>query len=92
MRFSAKWPKRAISTRGSNRCTGAPTAVTALAEAEIEYADDPCYSIYVKFHVKDDKGVLTGLGADLSKTYCVIWTTTTWTLPGNLAICAGPGL
>ncbi|MDD5952821.1 MAG: isoleucine--tRNA ligase [Oscillospiraceae bacterium] len=63
---------------------------TALAEAEIEYAEDPCYSIYVKFQVKDDKGLLTKLGADLSKTYFVIWTTTTWTLPGNVAICVGP--
>ena len=63
---------------------------TALAEAEIEYAEDPCYSIYVKFTVKDDKGLLAAMGADLSKTYCVIWTTTTWTLPGNVAICVGP--
>lgn len=63
---------------------------TALAEAEIEYAEDPCYSIYVKFPVKEDKGVLTGLGVDPAKTYFVIWTTTTWTLPANLAICVGP--
>ncbi|MEG2074817.1 MAG: class I tRNA ligase family protein, partial [Angelakisella sp.] len=63
---------------------------TALAEAEIEYAEDPCDSIYVKFPVKDDNGKLTALGADLSKTFFVIWTTTTWTLPGNLAICVGP--
>ena len=63
---------------------------TALAEAEIEYAEDPCYSIYVKFPVKEDKGVLAGLGVDPAKTYFVIWTTTTWTLPANLAICVGP--
>lgn len=63
---------------------------TALAEAEIEYAEDPCYSIYVKFNVKDDKGLLSPMGVDLSKTYFVIWTTTTWTLPGNVAICVGP--
>ena len=67
-----------------------PDCNTALAEAEIEYADDDCYSIYVKFAVKDDKGILKAAGADLSKTYFVIWTTTTWTLPGNLAICLGP--
>ena len=30
------------------------------------------------------------MGADLSKTYFVIWTTTTWTLPANVAICVGP--
>ena len=67
-----------------------PQCETALAEAEIEYAEDPCDSIYVKFKVADDKGKLTALGADLAKTYFVIWTTTTWTLPGNLAICLGP--
>lgn len=63
---------------------------TALAEAEIEYGEDPCHSIYVKFNVTDDKGILTAMGADLSKTYFVIWTTTTWTLPANVAICVGP--
>ncbi len=63
---------------------------TALAEAEIEYGEDPCHSIYVKFKVTDDMGKLAALGADLDKTYFVIWTTTTWTLPANLAICVGP--
>ncbi len=63
---------------------------TALAEAEIEYGEDPCHSIYVKFNVTDDLGKLTAMGADLSKTYFVIWTTTTWTLPANVAICVGP--
>lgn len=63
---------------------------TALAEAEIEYAEDPCDSIYVKFRVTDDMGKLAAMGADLKKTYFVIWTTTTWTLPANVAICVGP--
>ncbi len=67
-----------------------PDCQTALAEAEIEYAEDPCYSVYVKFGVADDKGLLTKLGAQLNNTYFVIWTTTTWTLPANLAICLGP--
>jgi len=67
-----------------------PECQTALAEAEIEYAEDPCFSIYVKFAVKDDLGKLSALGADISKTFFVIWTTTTWTLPGNVAICVGP--
>lgn len=62
---------------------------TALAEAEIEYKDDPCTSVYVKFAVKDDKGKLSGI-VDLSKTYFVIWTTTIWTLPGNMAIAVHP--
>jgi isoleucyl-tRNA synthetase len=67
-----------------------PDCNTALAEAEIEYSNDPCHSIYVKFNVKDDKGLFTELGLDLKDVYFVIWTTTTWTLPGNLAICLGP--
>ena len=62
---------------------------TALAEAEIEYATDPCTSIYVKFRMTDDKGKLAGI-CDLANTYVVIWTTTTWTLPGNLAIALNP--
>ena len=66
-----------------------PFDQTALAEAEIEYADDPCTTIFVKFPVADDKGKL-GQYADLSRTYFVIWTTTIWTLPGNLAIALHP--
>jgi len=67
-----------------------PHDETALAEAEIEYADAPCTSIYVKFPLKDDKGLLSKY-APLDKTYIVIWTTTPWTLPGNLAISLNPG-
>ncbi len=63
---------------------------TALAEAEIEYAEDPCVSVYVKFKVADDLGKISAMGIDPDKTYFIIWTTTTWTLPGNLAICVGP--
>ena len=66
-----------------------PKDETALAEAEIEYATDSCTSIFVKFAIKDDAGKLAGV-CDLSKTYFVIWTTTTWTLPGNLAIALNP--
>ena len=67
-----------------------PECKTALAEAEIEYAEDPCHSIYVKFNVTDDLGKLSAMGVDPNKAYFVIWTTTTWTLPGNVAICVGP--
>ncbi len=66
-----------------------PSDETALAEAEIEYAEDKCTSIYVKFLVHDDKGLFSDV-ADLSKTYFIIWTTTTWTLPGNVAITVHP--
>lgn len=67
-----------------------PDCETALAEAEIEYSEDKTESIYVKFAVKDDKGKFSGMVEDLSDVYFVIWTTTTWTLPGNLAICLNP--
>jgi isoleucyl-tRNA synthetase len=67
-----------------------PSCETALAEAEIEYSDDTTNSIYVKFRLKDDKGVFSNLGIDLKDIYYVIWTTTTWTIPSNLAVCLGP--
>lgn len=63
---------------------------TALAEAEIEYAEDKCHSIFVKFNVTDDKGFFQKLCVDKKDVCFVIWTTTTWTLPGNVAICLGP--
>jgi len=65
-----------------------PKDETALAEAEIEYQDDPCTTVYVKFPMKDDLGKLGHV--DCSKLFFVIWTTTIWTLPGNLGICLNP--
>jgi len=62
---------------------------TALAEAEIEYADETSPSIYVKFRLKDDIGdpipALAG-----KNVYVVIWTTTPWTIPANLGIAIHP--
>lgn len=66
-----------------------PECQTALAEAEIEYSEDNCYSIFVKFPVLADGAKFRRKGAVLENTYFVIWTTTTWTLPGNVAICLG---
>ena len=65
-----------------------PHDETALAEAEIEYQDDPCTTVYVKFPMHDDQGKLGDF--DKSKLFFVIWTTTIWTLPGNLAIALHP--
>lgn len=65
-----------------------PHDETALAEAEIEYQEDPCTTAYVKFPLWDDGGKLAGF--DHSKLFFVIWTTTIWTLPGNLAIALHP--
>ena len=61
-----------------------PSSESALAEAEIEYADVLSHSIYVAFPVKDGKGVVD------QDARLVIWTTTPWTLPANLAISAHP--
>lgn len=57
---------------------------TALAEAEIEYGDKTSPSIYVKFPVKDGRGVLP------MDAFIIIWTTTPWTLPANNAISLHP--
>ena len=76
--------------RGLKPVYWCPECKTALAEAEIEYAEDPCHSIYVKFRVSDDLGKFSAMGIDPAKVSFVIWTTTTWTLPANVAICVGP--
>ena len=70
-----------------------PECRTALAEAEIEYGEDDCDSIFVRFHVtQDPDGVLAKYGIPMDKTWFVIWTTTTWTLPANEAICLNGAL
>ncbi len=61
-----------------------PSSETALAEAEVEYKDMKTPTIYVKFKVKDGKGILD------DDTYFVIWTTTPWTVPANQGICLNP--
>ena len=81
-----KMAEKGLIYKGMKPVYWCPADQTALAEAEIEYADDPCTTIFVKFPVRDDKGKL-GQYADLSKVYFVIWTTTPWTIPGNFAIC-----
>lgn len=78
--------KKGYIYKGMKPVYWCPFDQTALAEAEIEYQDDPCTTIFVKFPVRDDKGKLAQY-ADLAKTYFVIWTTTPWTIPGNMAIC-----
>ena len=81
--------KRGYIYKGLKPVYCCPKDETALAEAEIEYQTDKCTSIYVKFKVSDDLGKLASI-CDLDNTYFVIWTTTTWTLPGNLAIALNP--
>src|SRR6185436_16387171 len=73
--------------RGLRSIHWCPTDRTALAEAEIEYADIPSPSIHVRFPLRSDPdGVLAGLGA----VEAVAWTTTPWTLPANLGLMIDP--
>ncbi len=81
-----KMAEKGLIYKGMKPVYWCPHDQTALAEAEIEYQDDPCTTIFVKFPVRDDKGKL-GQYCDLAKTFFVIWTTTPWTIPGNFAIC-----
>ena len=74
--------------KGLKPVTWCPFCTTAVAEADIEYHEDGCTSAYVKFKIADDQGKLSQF--DLNNTYFVIWTTTIWTLPGNMAICLNP--
>lgn len=60
-----------------------PSSESALAEAEIEYHDKKDRTIFVAFDVVDGKGLVDG-------ARFVIWTTTPWTLPANLAITLNP--
>ena len=62
---------------------------TALAEAEVEYHDHTSSSIYVKFPVRED---FSDVAPELAgkKVFVVIWTTTPWTLPANLAVALHP--
>ena len=63
-----------------------PSSESSLAEAEIEYQDKRSPSIYVAFDVKDSKGIVD------EDAKFVIWTTTPWTLPSNVAITVHPDL
>ena len=65
-----------------------PHCHTALAEAEIEYHEDPSPGIYVKFPLEQAEKLNPELKA--KKVSVVIWTTTPWTLPANLAIALHP--
>lgn len=65
---------------------------TALAEAEVEYADHTSTSIYVRFKFDEEATEKIGKLVDLpnKNVYAVIWTTTPWTIPSNMAISMHP--
>ena len=80
----AKMAMRGLIYKGLKPVYWSWSSETALAEAEIEYKDIKSYAIYVAFDVKDGKGVVP------NGSKAVIWTTTPWTLPANLAISVHP--
>ncbi|MCL5271527.1 MAG: class I tRNA ligase family protein, partial [bacterium] len=80
--------ERGLVRKGFRPVYWDPVYQTALAEAEIEYETHTSDSIYVKFPLLDAAGV-PGL-ENLTKISLVIWTTTPWTLPANLAVCLHP--
>ncbi|OAS83410.1 MULTISPECIES: isoleucine--tRNA ligase [Metabacillus] len=78
--------KKGYIYKGLKPVYWSPSSESALAEAEIEYADKRSPSIYVAFPVQDGKGVLT------NDEKIIIWTTTPWTIPANLGISVHPEL
>jgi isoleucyl-tRNA synthetase len=73
--------------RGLKPIHWCPTDRTALADHEIEYENHVSSSIYVRFPLRSDPNGLLGGGKD---AYTVIWTTTPWTLPANMAVAVHP--
>ncbi|MDX8044947.1 isoleucine--tRNA ligase [Gracilibacillus sp. S3-1-1] len=78
--------KKGYIYKGMKPVYWSPSSESALAEAEIEYQDKRSASIYVGFDVKDGKDLLDG------DEKFIIWTTTPWTIPANLAISVHPDL
>ncbi len=88
--------------RGLRPVHWCPTCGTALAEAEVEYADHVSPSIYVRFRFRGSAEQAGAMARDekdreeLASAHgsvsAVIWTTTPWTLPANLAVCLNPTL
>ena len=87
----ARLAERGSLFKGKKPIHWCSSCVTALAEAEVEYADHTSPSIYVKFPYVDElPEALSNLeGRPIS---FVIWTTTPWTIPANLGICLNPEL
>ena len=79
--------KKGYIYKGLKTVYWCPHCETALAEAEIEYKDDKSFSIYVKFK-SVDLNCHMPKGADPEKVFALIWTTTPWTIPCNVAISA----
>lgn len=82
--------KKKYVYKGKKPVHWCPSCVTALAEAEVEYADKESPSVYVKFGVDEENVGKYFPKLRGKKVYVVIWTTTPWTLPANLAVAFNP--
>jgi isoleucyl-tRNA synthetase len=85
-----KFVKSKSVYKGKKPVHWCPSCVTALAEAEVEYADKESPSVYVKFGINEDNISKYLPGLKGRKVSVIIWTTTPWTLPANLAIAFHP--
>lgn len=81
--------KKGYIYKGKKSVYWCPNCETALAEAEIEYADQKTPTIYVKMPLVKDNGKMPA-EAQGKKAYMVIWTTTPWTMPANVGITLNP--
>jgi isoleucyl-tRNA synthetase len=88
VREFGKFVKGGYVYKGKKPVFWCTSCQTALAEAEVEYRDHSSPSIYVKFRLGDEG--LKRLSPDGVPVYAVIWTTTPWTIPSNLAIALNP--
>ncbi|PHK50666.1 isoleucine--tRNA ligase [Staphylococcus edaphicus] len=86
IRLFGEMADKGLIYKGKKPVYWSPSSESSLAEAEIEYQDKRSPSIYVAFDVKDGKGIVD----DDAKF--IIWTTTPWTLPSNVAITVHPDL
>lgn len=75
--------------RGLKPVMWSPTSRTALADTEIVYQDHTSKSIFVRFPLREDKN---GWSEGLENVFCIIWTTTPWTIPANLGVAFHPSL
>ncbi|MBI5599287.1 MAG: isoleucine--tRNA ligase [Deltaproteobacteria bacterium] len=90
LRELGRFHKNGLVYKGKKPVYWCASCRTALAEAEVEYADKTSPSVYVKFRVVNPKNKFA-INPEKG-TYFVIWTTTPWTLPANLAIALHPTL
>ncbi|MDX9715636.1 MAG: isoleucine--tRNA ligase [Dissulfurispiraceae bacterium] len=84
--------KKGSVYKGKKPVHWCPSCVTALAEAEVEYADKESPSVFVKFRVPDEQASKYLPTLADRKISVLIWTTTPWTLPANLALAMNPEL